>query len=329
MVSNYKFSDYWAVTMFSFTNELLAGRASALELIDQVLSQGLSQFIEIDGPMHFRNYPHSNPAELADLKAVLTKYRAGISLVGGTVDRAVSSTRMVDSASVVESVKAQLALASEIGAFGLRMMVGGLTLEELQEIAPVAEHHGVKILFEMHGVMTPDSPAAVECLELVKTVNSSHVRLMFDSSLFMTELPHGLLKALAASGVSDTDAFAQKWKHSTLSDFRNWLIPQIDSFSPTFKAFIPTLFSRLGHARPEEYGDYLPYIESVHLKYWELDEDMSSTDALLKVLSRQNYSGYLTSEWGGHEWYSLNKVSAFAATSNHRELVERSFNLAH
>jgi hypothetical protein len=151
---------------------------------------------------------------------------------------------------------------------------------------------------------------------------------MFDSSLFMTELPHGLLKTLAASGVSDIEVFAEKWKHSTHSDFRNWLMPQIDSFSPKVKAFIPTLFSRLGHARPEEYGDYLPYIESVHLKYWELDEDMTSTLALLKVLRKQNYSGYLTSEWGGHDWYSLMEVSAFAATGNHLALVERNFKTA-
>ena len=131
-MSSHKFNDYWAVTMFSFTNELLDGRKTALDLIEEVLSSGLTKNIEIDGPMHFRNYPSPSAQEINELKALLGKHDARISLMGGAADRAISSTRLVHSAEVVDSVKRQLALSAELGAFGLRMMVGGLTLEELQ-----------------------------------------------------------------------------------------------------------------------------------------------------------------------------------------------------
>ncbi|MEY4320364.1 MAG: hypothetical protein RLZZ471_305 [Actinomycetota bacterium] len=328
-MSNYKFSDYWAVTMFSFTNELLEARKTPLGLIEEVLKAGVTKNIEIDGPMHFRNYPSPDSSEVADLKALLSRHDARISLVGGAADRAISSDRLVESASVVASVKHQLALAGELGAFGLRMMVGGLSRNELEELVPVAEKYHVRILFELHGVMSAESPTALECLKLVQDVDSPYVRLMFDSSLFMTELPHGLLQSLQATGVTDISALAEKWKSSSLSEFRSWLMPQVESFSPRFKAFLPTLLSRVGHAKPADFDTYLPYIESVHLKFWELDEDMTSTQKLIEYLKLKNYEGYLTSEWGGHEWYSLSQVAAMEATLNHKDLVERSFNLAH
>jgi hypothetical protein len=328
-MSNHKFNDYWAVTMFSFTNEILDGRTSALDLIDQVLSRGITKRIEVDGPMHFRNFPHPPAGEIAALKALLAKHGAGISLIGGAADRAVSATRLVDSATVVSSVKRQLALAADLGAFGLRMMVGGLSLAELQELAPVAEALNVKILFELHGVMSPESKVARECLQLVKDVDSTHVRLMFDSSLFMTEMPQVLKTALGKVGVPNPEELANKWADSSLDEFRGWLMPQIETFSPRFKSMLPTLLSRIGHAKPSEYDDYIDYIESVHIKYWDIHEDQTAVVGLLEYLYRHNYHGYLTSEWGGHEWDSLNDNSAFTQTEAHKKLVERSFNLAH
>ena len=328
-MSNHKFNDYWAVTMFSFTNEILDGRTSALDLIDQVLSRGITKRIEVDGPMHFRNFPNPPASEIADLKALLAKHGAGISLIGGAADRAISASRLVDSAPVVASVKQQLALAADLGAFGLRLMVGGLSLAELQEVAPVAEALNVKILFELHGVMSPESKLARDCLQLVKDVNSTHVRLMFDSSLFMNEMPLVLRTELGKVGVSNVEEVADKWANSTLDEFRGWLMPQIETYSPRFKSMLPTLFSRIGHAKPSEYGDYINYIECVHIKYWDIHEDQTPTRELLEYLYQHNYDGYLTSEWGGHEWDSLNDNSAFTQTEAHKKFVERSFNHAH
>jgi len=328
-MSSHKFDDYWAVTMFSFTNDLLDGHTSALELIDQVLTSGVTKRIEVDGPMHFRNFPLPEAKEISDLKALLAKHQAGISLIGGAADRAVSATRLVTSAEVVESVKHQLALSAYLGAFGLRMMVGGLSLEELREIAPTAEALNVKILFELHGVMSADSAIARECLQLVKDVDSSHVRLMFDSSLFMTRFPEVLRNALKQVGISNVEEMADKWANSSLEDFRGWLMPQLDQLSPRFRAFLPTLTSRVGHSKPSDYDDYIPYVESVHVKFWDLQEDMQPTTDLIKYLLDADYTGYLTSEWGGHEWVSLKQASSLETTKSHRELVERSFNLAH
>jgi hypothetical protein len=320
---SHNFDDYWAVTMFSFTNELLAAKSTPLELIEQALT--VTKNIEIDGPMHFRNFPNPPAQDIADLKALLAKNGAKISLVGGAVDKAVSSSRLVSSDNVVESVKRQLALAAELGAFGLRLMVGGLSLEEVKAIAPTAEKHDVKILFELHGVMAADSAIALECLQLVKDSGSTHVRMMFDSSLFMTEMPQALISALGRAGVQNANEVATMWKNSSIAEFRGWLMAQIEMQPPPFRAFIPTLTSRMGHSKPSDYDEYMPYIESAHLKYWEAG---NSDSALLDYLAANHYEGYLTSEWGGHEWANLS-TPALEMTRGHRELIERSFNLAH
>lgn len=324
-MSNHKFNDYWAVTMFSFTNELLAAKHSPLELIEQALS--LTKNIEIDGPQHFRNYPQPSQSEVDDLMRLLGKHGARISLLGGAVDRAKSATRMVSQGEVIESVKAQLHLAKQIGAYGVRLMVGGLSLEELREVAPLAEELDVQILFELHGVMTADSALAKDCLALVKDVASPNVGLMFDSSLFMEEIPQVFKNAMTKIGVTNVDEISSRWATSTLEDFKAWLMPQLPQLPPPFRAFIPTLTSRMGHTTPETYDDYMPYIRCVHLKYWEISQS-NGDDALLKYLYQNNYNGFLTSEWGGHEWENVS-TPAYDTTVAHKELVERSFHLAH
>ena len=52
-----KWHGQWAVTLFSFSNELMAADRSACELLDEVLASGLTKVVELDGPQHFRNYP--------------------------------------------------------------------------------------------------------------------------------------------------------------------------------------------------------------------------------------------------------------------------------
>ena len=319
-MSNHKFNDYWAVTMFSFTNELLAAEKTPLELIEQALQ--LTKNIEVDGPQHFRNFPNPPAAEIAALKALLAKHDAKISLIGGAIDRAKSATRMVSSAEVIESVKAQLALAAEFGAFGLRLMVGGLSLEELKAVAPTAERLNVKMLYELHGVMAADSQTARNCLKLIKEVNSSHVRLMFDTSLFMTELPNVLHTALRNSGINNFEEINQHWQSLELEEFKAWLFAQ--DMPPQFRAFIPTLTSRMGHSKPSDYDDYLDYIEAVHIKFWDLD----GKDDDQELFAYLNKDLYLTSEWGGHEW-ETKATSAYEMTKAHKQLVERSFDLAH
>jgi hypothetical protein len=83
----------------------------------------------------------------------------------------------------------------------------------------------------------------------------------------------------------------------------------------------------MGHTTPDTYDEYLPYIRCVHLKYWEISQS-NGDDALLKYLYQHNYNGFLTSEWGGHEWESVS-TPAYETTVAHKELVERSFHLAH
>jgi hypothetical protein len=85
----------------------------------------------------------------------------------------------------------------------------------------------------------------------------------------------------------------------------------------------------MGHAHPTDYDEYLPYIECVHLKYWELvdseGEISTPTKALIDFLRRKNYTGFYISEYGGHEWASVDEISALEMTAGHRALVEAVF----
>jgi sugar phosphate isomerase/epimerase len=333
-MTSQNFEDAWAVTMFSFANELLAAEKTPLQLVESVLEAGLTKNIEIDGPMHFHNWPHVPSSEISELKALLAKYGARIAIIGGAIDRSRSASVFVSSEEAMKLLEAQIALAKELGAFGVRLMVGALSLEEAKHIAPIAEQHGIKIMFELHGVLTADSADAQAVLAFVKEVNSPWVTLMFDSSLFMLSFPEAMQKIFVKIGVAPgkVSEIVRRWSTDSLSEFKGWLLPQIEGgeFPPQFGAYVATLFTRMGHAKPEDYDAYLPYIECVHLKYWELvdtDGEISKpTKALIDYLRRKNYQGFFISEYGGHEWASVSEISALAMTAGHRALVEAVFN---
>ena len=329
MQNKYTFDDAWTVIMFSFASELLAAEHTPLELVEQVLSSGLSKYVELDGPMHFRNFPYVSNEEVDDLKALLEKYGAGISLIGGYADRAKSANRFTDSPEVVESIKEQIRLAGRVGAYGLRLMVGALTADELRQVIPTAEENNVVILYEIQGPATPDSPAARACFNLAKDSGSANVRLMMDGSLFMSEFPKIFVADMAKHGVADEN-LEKEWKVKSLDEYKNWLLPKLDEYPPVMPEFLNTLFSRMGKSVPSDWVEYLPYVGCVHLKYWELEDDKGQlsrpTTELMALLKELGYQGFYTSEWGGHEWTTYPEYKALEMTAGHRALVEKCFN---
>lgn len=326
------FDERFAVTMFCYTNELLAAQRTPVQLLADLLATGLTKNIEIDGPQHFRNFPQVSAAEVRQVTDLLAETGAKLTLVGGYADRALGS-RIVPSAEVVESLRQQLRLVAALGGYGLRVQADAIRIDEVAVLAPEAEAVGVTILLELQGSMTPDAPVVQSALDVIAAAATPRVRLMFDSSLFMTRFPTPFRAALLGIGLSDQviDGLQTDWKSKPLGQFRGDLISAVQTgqLTPAIQGFFPTFFSRFGHGVPEDWKDLLPLVDSVQLKFWELaDPDggtLENTRALIQQLEAVGYRGYYCSEWGGHEWYSIDQVPAAAAISWHRELAATAY----
>lgn len=326
------FDERFAVTMFGYTNELLAARRTPIELLADLLATELTKNFEIDGPQHFRNFPQVSAAEVKQVTDLLAETGATVTLVGGYADRALGS-RIVHSAQVVESLRQQLRLVASLGAYGLRVQADAIRVDEVAVLSAEAEALGVTILLEMQGSMTPDAPVVQSALDVIAAAATPRVRLMFDSSLFMTRFPTPFRAALRGIGLSDEviDGLQTDWKSKPLGQFRGDLISAVQTgqLTPAIQGFFPTFFSRFGHGVPEDWKGLLPLVDSVQFKFWELaDPDggtLENTRALMQQLEATGYRGYYCSEWGGHEWYSIDQVPAASAIAWHRDLAAAAF----
>jgi hypothetical protein len=328
-LSKPEFEERYAVTMFGFTNELLEASRTPLELVELVLETGLAKNIEIDGPQFFRNFPNVEPAEVTALGDLLADYGAKLSLLGGYTDRAAGAT-LHASDSVVSSLLKQIELVSQLGGFGLRVQVDAFTTDEAPQIARAAEALGVKVLLEMQGSMTPSDPRTQATLVVVEAAASANVRLMFDGSLFMTCIPPTLKTLMQSYGLtpSQVNEIETHWLEDSTSEYRGWLLENLKSgtFPPRLNALLPTLLTRIGHSTPSDWEHVASLVESVHLKYWDTSDELGAvslpTTQLMQLLDSQGYQGYYCSEWGGHEWHTLQELPAFKAISWHKQVVE-------
>ncbi len=320
----------WAVTLFSFSNELMAAERSACELLDDVLASGLSKIVELDGPQHFRNYPRPPAKQVEDTKAVLAKYGAKVGQLGIYIDRTVAQAKFLDHDQVVAQVRVQLELAAELGAGFARLGLGFASLDELREIVPIAERLGVTLVLEVQGTQEVGSSPVKENLDLMRELNSPNFGLLFDSSLCMRSLPPSFVDALGHSGFSQQQVgeLVGAWTNLSLSELRPVIFGKWLPSSPSTAAtsLLLSLVTRMGKAKVSDWAEAMPLVRGVHLKFWDTDDQAGAisdpTAELIKALTEQGFEGFVTSEWGGHEWHELAEFSSFDVVAEHKLLYE-------
>jgi hypothetical protein len=320
----------WAVTLFSFSNELMAANRSACELLADVLDSGLTKVVELDGPQHFRNYPHPPAKQIDDTKAVLESRGATIGQLGIYIDRTLAPDKFLTHDEVIAHVKVQLELAAELGAKFARLGLGFANLDELRAIVPIAEALGVTLVLEAQGTQEVNAPPVKENLELMRELNSPNLGLLFDSSLCMKALPPTFIDALGRCGFSEAqvDELVNAWTNLSLGELRpvifgKWL-PNSPSTAAT--SLLLSLVTRMGKSKVRDWAEAMPLVKGVHLKFWDTDDTEGAisgpTGELITALQAVGFDGYLTSEWGGHEWHELVHHSSFDVVADHRKIYE-------
>ena len=326
-----KWHGQWAVTLFSFSNELMAADRSACELLDEVLASGLTKVVELDGPQHFRNYPLPPAKQIADTKAVLASRGATIGQLGIYIDRTLAPGKFLTHDEVISHVKVQLELAAELGAKFARLGLGFASLDELREIVPIAEQLGVTLVLEAQGTQEVNASPVKENLELMRELNSPNFGLLFDSSLCMKVLPPSFIEALGRSGFSQgqVEELVDAWTRLSLGELRPVIFGKWLPTSPSTAAtsLLLSLVTRMGKSKVGDWAEAMPLVKGVHLKFWDTDNTDGAisgpTGELIEALQQQGFDGYLTSEWGGHEWHELSEHSSFEVVARHKQIYEQ------
>ena len=316
----------WAVSLFSFTNELLAATAPPDALLAALIAAEPGSTVEIDAAQHFRSFPVLDPGEVARTAGVVDAGGGAVSLLGGGAEVVPSPGRPIDEAVVLAQLASQVAAARMLGAAGVRLPFGVLPWPVLRRAAEDARTAGVLLLEEVQGPLDPAGPQVLGRLAELERAGETGVRLLLDTSAVMSGLPPTYLRALHAEGVDD-DLVQRLVAAFAAGRVAPEVLPRLGdpTLSPAARSLLITAMTRFGSRAPSAWLAHAPWIASVHLKWWDLDSaeaDLAGpVGTVLDGLLDAGFSGVVCSEWGGHEWQPLG-VSAADGSAAHRRLVE-------
>ncbi|MFD1715420.1 hypothetical protein ACFSBZ_13170 [Amnibacterium flavum] len=319
----------WATTLYSFTNELMEGAASPDELIQEIVSSGLATAIEVDAAQHFASFPAIDEDEAARTRDAIQRVGATPTMLGIYADIRIDSRGRRDQEELRMFVLRQLEAAATVGFFGARVGLGALSADFISSLIPDLERLDVKLLEEVQGGARPDSPAIDRHRELRARYDTESIGFVFDSSLVMAAFPVTWRDSLIASGATEEllSAADDLWRGRRPDAWtRLQALAEPLRLAPPALRRLEMPFRRFGCSQVAEWEDFLADTTSVHLKYWDLvdDDDRVSgpTREIRSALEATGYSGFVCSEWGGHDWLEADTHSAFAMTRGHRDLFE-------
>lgn len=323
----------WAVTMFTFTNEMAAGVRDTFALLDDVLGDELARAVEVDAAQQFPGFPQITSAEVRRFRQIVDARGAVPTMLGGYVDARLGPRGPRSEGEKAEFLLAQVEAAAEMGFFGVRVGLGTMTPPLCDALLPHLDALEIQILEEVQAGTRPDAPAIDRTMAYRERVDTDRIGFVFDSSLVMRALPRTWIAALEADGVPGEviHHVEQAWRDR---DPDGWRVT-VELIEPlalpgSARRRLEMPFRRFGASRMEEWAPLIPHITSVHLKYWDLDDRdgalSTQTREVFDALSAVDYDGYVCSEWGGHDWLEVEDHGGFAMTRGHRKLVSE---LAH
>lgn len=322
-------SKVWSLTSFSFTSELMARKMSPVDLIPLMAQTGLADHLELDGPQFFRNYPDVGQSQLDLVKAACEEQGIGISIVGGYMDRFYGQARPINQTLVMKRLEQQLQLAARLGAHGLRLQFDALPEAEIDQAISWAEAYRVKILLELQGSATPDQPNIAKIVESVTSRANPMFRILIDTSLFMKSFPSTYKLKLQGMGLTTEilETLEAKWLANTSSEMRNWLIAELQAgnLPGQLASQLPTLTSRFGHTKADDWAHLKPVLDSLHLKYWDADDSNGALSGVareaLTLFETTEFPGFIVSEWGGHDWIPLDVSTGVEMSERHKSAL--------
>ncbi|VXC24861.1 conserved hypothetical protein [Arthrobacter sp. 9AX] len=321
----------WAVTMFSFTNELIRGERTPLQLVEALLDAQVTDQIEIDAPQHFVSYPRINATEASELRRLMERRQARLSILGIYNDAGSRKDYRFTLDQAEAYLADQIRAASEMGFRATRIMFG-VDAPLLKRIAVHAESYGLPVLQEVQGVIRPDSPEFVRQIETLDQIGSDKLGFVFDLSACMAGLPVTYLESLRREGIPTNVVtyLEQAWHTEPAARVQERLerLTADLNLNAATMARLGMPFGRFGHSQVSDWREHLGRFSAIHLKYWDLFDEDHRVSKPIADLRREfgaiNYKGIVTSEWGGHEWSSPEDGTPIEMSLGHRALYDAS-----
>jgi hypothetical protein len=319
-------------TLYSMTNEWLAGQYTLGGLIDEVARRGIGPGVEVIGFQSLRGFPNRVPEEeLRTLREAIERNDLVPTSLASNADIALRKDRWLDTDRAVEYMRPQIELAGRLGFPVVRTQIG-LTPEMLEKLEPIAARHGVKLGMEIHAPEGPNTPKVVATREAYARIDSEFLGFVPDFSSCMRAIPVGMIHKLRRDGLSEQgiDALQRAWAApgAPFARYGQFAAEAGRLGEPELPVgFARLVFTMFGREDLEDWRELLPQVVHVHGKFYDVDDDLVSPsidyEGVMRVFSELDHPVSMSTEWEGHAYLDADEQDAFDMVERHHAMCRR------
>ncbi|ANF32530.1 pyruvate formate-lyase [Leifsonia xyli] len=320
------------LTLYSASAEFRAGWYDFDGLLDRVAELGIGPGIEIVASQMLPAYPALSDEFVSKWRAAFDRHGFDASSFGANLDMGKRRDRDMTPDEEFEVSELLFRDAKTLG-FPL-VRIQSAKPELLRRLLPVAEELELKLAYEIHAPMGPNSPEIMKVRDVYAELDSPLLGFVADFSSTMHSMSPTLLRAVSRAGLDDegvqrlqdiwaTDAPMRARQEEFIQYLRG------RDFDPgRLGAFARLAFNMHGHVDPHEWADIMPQILHVHAKFYDIDERGQEPaidyPELVRIFVEGGYRGYWSSEWEGHAFAELGEVDPLLLVRKQHDLIRAS-----
>jgi len=324
------------LTLYSASAEFRAGWYDFDGLLNRVAELGIGPGIEIVASQVLPTYPNVTDDFVRSWQRAFDKHGFTASSFGANLDMGRRRDRDMTPDEEYEFTQTLFHGAKKLG-FPL-VRIQSAKPELLRRLLPLAEDLELKLAYEIHAPLGPNSPEIMKVRDVYAELDSPLLGFVADFSSTMHSMSPTLLRAVRRAGLDDeaverlqaiwgTEAPMRVRQEEFIAYLRG------RDFDPArLGSFAHLAFNMHGHVSPKEWADIMPQIMHVHAKFYDIDEQGNEPaidyPELVRVFVEGGYRGYWSSEWEGHAFAELGEVDPLLLVRKQHDLIRKSMRTA-
>jgi hypothetical protein len=324
------------LTLYSASAEFRAGWYDFDGLLNRVAELGIGPGIEIVASQVLPTYPNVTDDFARSWQEAFDKHGFTASSFGANLDMGRRRDRDMTPDEEYGFTETLFRGAKKLG-FPL-VRIQSAKPELLRRLLPLAEDLELKLAYEIHAPLGPNSPEIIKVREVYAELDSPLLGFVADFSSTMHSMSPTLLRAVRRAGLDDEAVLMLQaiWAtdapmRARQEEFIGYLKGR--GFDPArLGSFAHLAFNMHGHVSPKEWSDIMPQIMHVHAKFYDIDEHGNEPaidyPELVRVFVEGGYRGYWSSEWEGHAFAELGEVDPLLLVRKQHDLIRKSMRTA-
>lgn len=324
------------LTLYSASAEFRAGWYDFDGLLSRVAELGIGPGIEIVASQVLPTYPNVTDDFARSWQEAFDKHGFTASSFGANLDMGRRRDRDMTPDEEYEFTQTLFRGAKKLG-FPL-VRIQSAKPELLRRLLPLAEDLELKLAYEIHAPLGPNSPEIMKVRDVYAELDSPLLGFVADFSSTMHSMSPTLLRAVRRAGLDDEAVQRLQAIWATAAPMRvrqEEFIAYLRGrdFDPArLGSFAHLAFNMHGHVSPQEWADIMPQIMHVHAKFYDIDgqgnEPAIDYPELVRVFVEGGYRGYWSSEWEGHAFAELGEVDPLLLVRQQHDLIRKSMRTA-